>query len=241
MRPGLGDPFDAERVKKIWKLYKPGVTFPKKPQVQLEWWIFWRRMAAGLKPGHQRQILQDLNGILFPKGQNKAKVSLHELVEIWSLVGNMEYLSEADKVRSAKRILADLSLNRSPDRMIWVLSRLGSRDLLYGPADKVIASEIATKWVAALLAPKWQKVEGLGASLLRMSRLTGDRVRDLPEDLRAKVKPVLLGLGMGEKAGQLDEVRCRDAVEEKAMFGESLPSGIQLRTDVACAVEPQGS
>jgi hypothetical protein len=53
MRPGFGDAFDSQRIKKIWKFYKNGPAHPKHPQVRAEWWIFWRRVAGGLTPGQQ--------------------------------------------------------------------------------------------------------------------------------------------------------------------------------------------
>src|SRR5690606_38549742 len=56
MRPGFGDPADTVRMREIWKLYFDGPCNPGDAQALTEWWIFWRRVASGLKPGHQQTI-----------------------------------------------------------------------------------------------------------------------------------------------------------------------------------------
>ncbi|MCB0186757.1 MAG: hypothetical protein KDE31_20965, partial [Caldilineaceae bacterium] len=47
LRPGYGDPGDELRMKSVWGLYLEGLQY-NRPQVRTEWWIFWRRVAAGL-------------------------------------------------------------------------------------------------------------------------------------------------------------------------------------------------
>jgi len=61
MRPGFGDAFDEERCKKLWRVYLSGASFEKAQQNRLEWWIFNRRISAGLKAGQQRQVFQDIS------------------------------------------------------------------------------------------------------------------------------------------------------------------------------------
>ncbi len=58
MRPGFGDAFDGERIRNLWKIYLGGLGFDKASQNRLEWWIFIRRIAAGLKAGQQRQFFR---------------------------------------------------------------------------------------------------------------------------------------------------------------------------------------
>ncbi|MBV7334017.1 hypothetical protein KFU94_38440 [Chloroflexi bacterium TSY] len=56
LRPGFGDPVDEWRMKRVWKLYFDGLRFPRQAQCRSEWWIFWRRVAGGLKSGQQMEI-----------------------------------------------------------------------------------------------------------------------------------------------------------------------------------------
>jgi molecular chaperone DnaK (HSP70) len=98
LRPGLGHGYDGERVKKLWKIYKKGPVFTNNAQVKKEWWILWRRVAAGLTPGQQRQFFQDQASVLDPKNPKTAsKTSPQERIEIWMAMANMERLPVNDK------------------------------------------------------------------------------------------------------------------------------------------------
>ena len=48
LRPGTGFPLDEIRVKAIWPVFHQGVRHIKDAQCWAEWWILWRRIAAGL-------------------------------------------------------------------------------------------------------------------------------------------------------------------------------------------------
>ena len=65
LRPGFGEGFDAQRAGALWKLYPKGPCHPGHAQVQSEWWVLWRRISAGLRPGQQRQIVQDLSSVCY--------------------------------------------------------------------------------------------------------------------------------------------------------------------------------
>ena len=58
LRPGFGDGFDDQRIKKLWQIYNQGLIHGNKIQARTEWWIMWRRVAGGLQAGHQRQFAQ---------------------------------------------------------------------------------------------------------------------------------------------------------------------------------------
>ena len=63
LRPGYGDPGDELRMKTVWGINLEGMVF-NRPQVRTEWWICWRRVAAGLKAGHQLQIFEQVRASL---------------------------------------------------------------------------------------------------------------------------------------------------------------------------------
>ncbi|MCA1787656.1 MAG: molecular chaperone DnaK, partial [Desulfobacteraceae bacterium] len=85
MRPGFGDAFDQDRIRKLWKVYLAGQEFDKALQNRLEWWIFHRRIAAGLKAGQQRQFFQDISPVLV---KEKTKLPPQETIELWMVAGN---------------------------------------------------------------------------------------------------------------------------------------------------------
>src|SRR5262249_6293783 len=107
---------------------------------------------------------------------------------------------------------------------LWSLSRIGARQLLYGPTNQVLPPALVSAWVEALLP--LPNVEEILAS---MAQSTGDATRDLPPPTLSKVRlkltesPAayrLLSLLSGERA--------RDAQTLSRMFGEELPSGLVM-------------
>ncbi len=229
LRPGKGDGFDPHRIKRLWKLYKPGPSNPNNPQVRSEWWILWRRVAAGLGPGHQRQISQDLSSILIPGKGKKKSMPDQERLEIWMLVANLEQLLSKDKIRWGRQLLSEMTHPNINPQYLWVLSRIGARELLYGSADRVVAPDEAFSWCQQVMQIRWKNPKYALSAVSLMARKTGDRVRDLKQPQRDEVmgwmstfkdaalhmKPVELVVPMGEE-------------EERNVFGEELPTGLVL-------------
>ena len=112
MRPGFGDALDEHRIQRIWKIYREGRLHSKNAQVSADWWIFWRRIAGGLKPGQQRQFYQDIAGLVVPRKNEPVKLSPKELQDIWMALVSMEYLSQNDKTRLGKALIPQLSTKK---------------------------------------------------------------------------------------------------------------------------------
>ena len=72
LRPGIGEGLDPHRVKTLWKQYKKGPVHATAPQVRLEWWILWRRLAAG---PYRRPAASGVSGYRIVSGAKK-KVAL---------------------------------------------------------------------------------------------------------------------------------------------------------------------
>ena len=125
VRPGFGDAFDEERVRKLWKIYLGGVTFPRCLQNKVEWWIFCRRIAGGLTAGQQRQFFQDISPILISGNNLRKRVPPQELTEIWMAVANMERLLVKDKTVLGRKMLQGVKPAKTPRQYLWALSRLG--------------------------------------------------------------------------------------------------------------------
>lgn len=230
LRPGFGESFDPQRMKQLWRLYPGGTAFARHSRVRMEWWIMWRRVAAGLTPGQQRQFYQDVSAFLLGKKGEIKKVTAQERLEIWMAVANMEKLYSKEKIELGRKLLAVTSPKKLKAQHLWALSRLGARELLYGPADRVVAPDEVTIWIEQLSGYSWPNPNAAGRTVSQMARKTGDRSRDLDEQTRAGVLDWMEHHGMPQNRQR----RVREIVplahqDQDAMFGESLPQGIILR------------
>ena len=229
LRPGFGDGFDESRIQQVWKIYQGGIKFANSPQVRSEWWIMMRRIAGGLKAGHQRQIFQDVSPFLFPKKGAPQKLQSHEQLEMWMAVANMERLSVKDKIKAGQALMNELQGKKAPHQMLWALSRIGARELLYGSVDRVAPPESVSSWIEILLSKEWKEEKFVGAALAQLGRATGDRTRDIDPAVTGKMIAWMEARGgFQSEIRHLKEVIPREAMEESAMFGESLPAGLVL-------------
>ncbi len=231
LRPGFGDALDAERIKQCWKVYIEGPAFGANPLVQTEWWIMWRRLAGGLVPGQQRQLTLKAEPLLNPKkGKKKVRLSLQHQLEMWMLIANLERLYVKDKVYWGRLLLSKMQPGQVRHQHFWALARIGARELLYGPADRVVPAAEVANWIDNLLGRNWPQVIPLGNALAQLARKTGDRTRDL--DQRA-IDRLLAWMSqyteLEEQNRYLLEVVPIARQEERTLYGESLPVGLVLR------------
>ncbi len=229
LRPGFGDALDAERLKRLWKIQNAGPVFPNQPQVQIEWYVMWRRVAGGLTPGQQRQLSQEWGRVLQPKKGRKTRLSMQHQVEIWMAVANLERLYVKDKIQWGRLLLEQLSPGQARPQHLWSLARLGARELLYGSNDRVIPPGAATGWIEDLLARTWPHPKPVGAALAQLARKTGDRTRDVSTAVQARVLEWLASHpDLADQRRYLEEIVPIAQQEEQALFGESLPVGLIL-------------
>jgi len=229
MRPGFGDGFDEYRVKSLWKIHKHGAIHSKNAQVCSEWWILWRRVAGGLSAGQQRQFLQELAPIIMPKKGTKSRVPHQERLEIWMAVANMERLLVKDKIQWGRMLLSEIKPKKCKPQYLWSLSRIGARELLYGPVDRVIPSEEISSWIEEILSKTWRNPKPVGMAIAQLARKTGDRMRDLDSSI---IGIIIDWMNQYDISGPhikfLEDVVPMAKSEENAIFGETLPSGLVL-------------
>ncbi|MFZ0725520.1 MAG: Hsp70 family protein [Desulfobacterales bacterium] len=231
LRPGIGEGLDKQRLQRLWKLYQAGPVHAKNPRVRLEWWIMWRRVAAGLTPGQQRQVFQDLSPVFFDKKSASVKVTPQERLEIWMAAANLEKLHGKDKIRLGRQLLSEITPRKLKAQHLWALSRLAARDLLYGPADRVIPPEEAAHWIGQLIGWPAANPTMIGRTVSQIARQTGDRARDLDEEMRQRVLAWMAENGLAEELQRrVSETTPPARDDQVAMFGESLPLGIILKT-----------
>lgn len=227
LRPGIGEGLDPHRVKTLWKQYKKGPVHATAAQVRLEWWILWRRVAAGLTAGQQRQVYQDIGSFLVPK--KKSRLSRQELTEMWMAMANMERLLVKDKIILGRQLIQGFQIRKPRPQLQWALSRIGSRDPLYGSIDRVVPPGEVGRWIDGLLSMSWKNPKPSVEMLSQLCRKTGDPLRDIDEETRYSV------VGWIESAGDFPEALARIATqsirqqqEKDTVFGESLPAGLIL-------------
>jgi hypothetical protein len=113
--------------------------------------------------------------------------------------------------------------------MVWALSRIGARELLYGPVDRVVPPVEAAGWIHRLLDIQPRNPAPVGNALMQMARKTGDRVRDMDPDTIERIADWLERNRMADKIRLLTTVVPLAPQEETLMFGEELPYGIVLK------------
>src|SRR5690606_14541828 len=64
LRPGVGAQLDSWRIAQVWSLYEQGLGHAKEAANWTEWWVFWRRVAAGLNEEQQMQVLEAVAGAM---------------------------------------------------------------------------------------------------------------------------------------------------------------------------------
>jgi molecular chaperone DnaK (HSP70) len=239
LRPGTGFPLDEVRVKALWPIFHLGVRHTKDVQCWTEWWVLWRRVAAGLLRPHHDEIYRRLLPFLNPprgggtvrKG-SRPRPEAHELSEMWRCVASLERLTPEQKTALGETLIKDVSRPGAHGHALWCLGRLGARILLYGPANVTIPPSTAETWIEALLGRSFaagrETADGVFA-LAQLARVSGDRARDIDEALRLRVLERLADLGADELA--LRPVRHYhelEAEQQSQALGDALPVGLRL-------------
>ncbi len=214
LRPGFGFPGDDFRVEQARRIYASGLQFANQVQNEIEWWIFWGRVAGGLNKNQQTDVFQRLSPTLLPRGAKPQRVNASLLREMWRAAASLELLPAQTRTQLGDELIARIVKNDFVDTGLWCLARLGARQLFYGPINQVLPANTVTRWIEALLKhPKAE--EAIGA----MARRTGDTTRDLSPATLNLVTRTFPDL-------HLDAAPREDLAAMGRIFGEELPSGL---------------
>ncbi|MCK4842321.1 MAG: molecular chaperone DnaK, partial [Methylococcales bacterium] len=233
LRPGFGYPLDDWRVEQLWKTYSQAIQFVNERQNWTEWWTLWRRIAGGLDGSAQEQIFKDISKFLNPAAARQAgvakQIKIRGYDDMVRLSGVLERLSVDKKIILCEWLLKRLQKSSEPNQTWWAVGRIASRVPFHGSSHNVIPAQLVTDWMTQLLKVDWKKVPQAAFAATLMSRMSGDRVRDLDETIRLQIVEKLQAskapsswVEMVETYKELDEV------EEKQIFGEALPPGLKL-------------
>jgi molecular chaperone DnaK (HSP70) len=245
LRPGFGHALDEWRIEQLWAMFDTGLQYHKDSQACSEWWTLWRRVSGGLDATQQLRLLDDFAFNLQADEQERGRrpvtlvngseedmlrlgASLERIPSAYKgeigewLLGQVQELAAATAARADK---AEAALGR----FLWALGRVGSRHPFHGSAHDVAPVEAVERWLAVLLALDWKKVEPAGFAAAHLARMTGDRTRDISEDLRQQVlQRMEASRAPAAWSAMVREVVQLDQAMEKRMLGEALPPGLKL-------------
>jgi len=217
LRPGFGYLGDEYRIEQVRRMYAGGPQFGNQTQNEIDWWIFWGRLAGGLNRNQQVDIVQRLLPNLIARpGKKVQRINNSLLREMWRTASSMELIPAVNRIQLGDGLLKEAK----EDYVLWCLSRLGARQLFYGPANQVLAPSIASRWAEALLA-----VSKADDALVSLARRTQDPVRDISAATFAAVRARLTD---PQLIAQLEGEAERDERALGRIFGEGLPSGLVL-------------
>ncbi len=235
VRPGFGYPLDEWRVEQLWSLFDDGIQYLNEAQVWSEWWTLWRRAAGGLGESEQVALLDAMDYVqAATKTRSKspfdpAKTGYADMVR---LAASLERVPVERKIEVAERLLARLEKPSENHQGWWAIGRIGARRPFYGSAHSVVPPDVATRWLDTIFALDWKKVEPAAFAAAQIARMTGDRSRDIEEDLRARVIHRLEAASAPQSwIVMVRETVQLDKADEARVFGESLPPGLKLVTN----------
>ena len=234
LRPGFGDPLDSWRMEQMWNLFGPGIAHSDDSQQWSEWWTLWRRTAGGLDAGEQQMIYEVIAYYLQPPGGTDIPTpegpSMLALDEMLRMAASFERIEPADKMQFGHWLLLRLRQGATAE-LWWALGRLGARQPLYASVHHVLPAATAQNWLVqiATIAPDWARHEAAAFAVAQIARATGDRARDLPDDLRLQIAEQLQAAHAAPSwAAMVREVRVLDEADQQRVFGEALPPGLVL-------------
>ena len=238
LRPGYGDALDPWRIEQLWALFDAGVQHHKDNQVCAEWWTLWRRVAGGLSAEQQLRLLDDfafnLQADAAQRGSRPVTLVNGSDDDMLRLGASLERIPGAYKAEVGTWLIkrlqkADKKGEAADTNTLWALARVGARQPFHGSAHEVVDSATVAEWLDMLLALDWKKTEPAAFSAAHLARMTGDRSRDIGDDLRATILARLKAVGAPPLwQTMVSEVTQLDEAATKRMLGEALPPGLKL-------------
>jgi molecular chaperone DnaK (HSP70) len=233
LRPGFGYPLDDWRIEQIWAIYPQGIQYQLEIQNWAEWWTLWRRVAGGLNTEAQSTLFSVLADFINPdkakRGNLPVLAKKRSYEDMLRLAAVLERLPLADKIKLGGWLLERINKAGEPAETGWALGRVGARIPIHAGLQSVIPRDTAELWLAELLKLDWKKIPPAAFAVTLISRMTGDRERDIDPALRKTILERLRVAKSPESwVAMVSEVKELDAADEKRIFGEALPPGLKL-------------
>ena len=231
LRPGVGDPDDPRRVAGLGQLFADKLAFADETRGWQAFWIAWRRVAAGLDPATQT-ALRDATDPFFAPAALKRKrpkaIRSEALDEMLEMAASLERVDPSRRAELGDWIVERTWTARDP--RLWVaVGKIGARAPTYASAHHVVPPSLVESWLDHLLREKWEELPSAAEAAVQLSRMTGDRARDVRESTRREVEKKLVRAGAREEwVKAVREVVPLAEKDRVAFFGEGLPVGLRL-------------
>lgn len=236
LRPGFGLPLDEWRILQLEKLLQAWLQFSRDDAVKAQFFILWRRVAAGLRDETQAHLWDQVHPLYLPgrkhiKTRNKGNPGKEDAKEMLRMAVSLERISTDEKLALAKVLCESLEGGREE---LWLLARLAARKPLDPSAvSHVISGLEVAPVVESILQSRWQSTTFGKLALVTIAARCGDPLRDLEPDLWDRVKSALEAENVGDRVlAQLRGESVRTREESAALYGDSLPLGLRLADEV---------
>ncbi|PSH05220.1 MAG: molecular chaperone DnaK [Acidobacteria bacterium] len=231
LRPGFGVAADNARVKFLRLVGLDELVFRDDLQCQIEMLVLLRRIAGGINASKQQELYRKLTiGAERKKGRPNRQLEY----ESWRLLASLEHLSPGFRASLGNELL--VKIRKEPEDAIWLwsLGRLGARIPLYGPLHSVIAINIASEWLNALLdLPTFTTATAF--AVIAIARRTEDSARDIDDVIREQAISRLKAFGIEQEYIQLlSKYVPPERSDAVRSFGESLPPELQAVSSPNC-------
>lgn len=232
LRPGFGLPLDEWRVLQLEKLLESWLQFSREDSVKAQFFILWRRVAAGLRTHTQENLWDQLHPVFLPgrkhiKTRNKGNPGKEDLKEMWRLTVSLERIPVEEKLQLAKVLQGRFQGQRED---LWLMTRLGARQPLDPEAVKfVIPGTEVESTLETVLDSAWH-ANSLGQlALVNLAKRCGDPERDISEELFGRVESALKNRKAPARLlAQLRGEATQSRDEAATLYGDSLPMGLRL-------------
>src|SRR5690606_37979745 len=144
-----------------------------------EWWVFWRRVAAGLNEDQQMQVLEAVAAAMQKTVQqstqrNGGKSSHGSYDDMLRLFAAMEAVPWQYRQEMGQWMLQRLQRADESVQTWWAIGRLAARQSLAANAHLVMPPSAAQEFLQATLAQDWRKNETAMFAAVQIARMTGD-------------------------------------------------------------------
>ncbi len=231
LRPGFGDPGDAQRAAILAPLFAERLAFQDETRTWQQFWIAWRRVAGGLDEAAQLAIRDAVDPFLAPAEKRLKKPKGWKpdaQPELLDMVASLERVPAARRAELGAWILEKTWTDRDP-RWWAAIGRIGARVPAYASVHQVVGPSTAERWLDQLLRDKWEDLPTAPAAAVQLARVTDDRARDVSPRVRAEVERRLVKAGARDVwVRAVREFLPVEEADRAAFFGEGLPAGLRL-------------
>ena len=225
LRPGFGYADDPARIERLWLLLAPLLSSKTPARVEAQAAILWRRVAGGLSPAQQADLLA-------AQGPLSAKLPAERI----RLLGALEKLPASQKRSLAEwcldQGLAQAKSSGYPAPYFAAMGQLLSRSPFNAGPDCVVPPETVLQTFERLRKLDWREppYAELPTAFLKAARVVDDRALDLPARDAQKIAAKLEKSGLPTpKTAPLLAYHPLTRADHASQFGESLPPGLTLQ------------